>query len=79
MNWSLDIFHFNTVSGGNPLICATYIAFKRRNIFSKFKILPRMFIKYISSIQVCVCVCVCLRVCIYVSVCVCVCVYVSVS
>lgn len=50
--WEVDAFHFDKVSGGNPLISAAYLLFKRRNFFSEFQISPHVFINYMTAIQV---------------------------
>ncbi len=52
MDWNMDVFHFNTLSCGNPLVAASYIVFKKRKFFSEFQITPQVFINYMGAIQV---------------------------
>ncbi len=55
MEWNVDVFKFNSVSGDNPLLCSTYIIFNQRKLFTNMNIRPRTFVNFMANIQVCVC------------------------
>ncbi|XP_064386859.1 3',5'-cyclic-AMP phosphodiesterase 4C-like isoform X3 [Halichondria panicea] len=49
--WDVDTFHLDTISAGNALVSASYLIFKKRDLFSTFKISPHAFINFMSEIQ----------------------------
>ena len=50
--WGADTFHLSTISGGNPLVTATYTIFKKRKLFATYKISPPVLVNFMMSIQV---------------------------
>nr|BAA34310.1 EFPDE4 [Ephydatia fluviatilis] len=49
--WDMDIFLLDTVSGNSPLVAAAYHVFKARDLFSEMKIVPSVFLNFISTIE----------------------------
>lgn len=49
--WNVDVFHFDSLSGGNPLVSACYMLFKKHNFFTELQISPHIFINFMTTIQ----------------------------
>lgn len=50
--WDMDVFQLNAISGNSPLVAAAYHVFKARDLFSEMKIVPSVFLNFISTIEV---------------------------
>eukprot|EP00731_Ephydatia_muelleri_P019154 Em0011g1194a len=49
--WDMDVFQLNAISGNSPLVAAAYHVFKARDLFSEMKIVPSVFLNFISTIE----------------------------